>query len=332
MGPSLSRGCTFLLGVWPSCSCCWEPVVGVRPRSGQRARVGAQTLGQALLWAPGSPGSCRGPGCTAGKWVGAASRTLASLRHVTWSPMGLPRPDPVHQGHGPPLCLLRSIPASRTRAASCARVILICWASSSSELRCRPWSSQPGGTHWRGGSVRPGQSFPPLRRGGAVRPLSRAPQLAVRCSGVSDGSTCRLPEATGCAQQVERLLPRDLTWDADSWGQNGRGRRVVGGGDRVLPNLLFFDLQGEIGPPGPRGEDGPEGPKGRGGPNGDPGPLGPPGEKVSDRKDACCFPGSQTPLTALGAQAGDSARLKPPDGVRRDLTRALSHLPTFLVN
>lgn len=96
----------------------------------------------------------------------------------------------------------------------------------------------------------------------------------------------------------------------------------------VLPHLLFSDLQGEIGPPGPRGEDGPEGPKGRGGPNGDPGPLGPPGEKVGDLGSSTA-PRGTDPSNGLGCPAGDSARLRPPDGDGRDLTRVLSHLPPW---
>lgn len=71
----------------------------------------------------------------------------------------------------------------------------------------------------------------------------------------------------------------------------------VGGEDWGTPHLPFSDLQGEIGPPGPRGEDGPEGPKGRGGPNGDPGPLGPSGEKVCDTEFSTpTFPGGVTRL------------------------------------
>lgn len=96
----------------------------------------------------------------------------------------------------------------------------------------------------------------------------------------------------------------------------------------VLPHLLFSDLQGEIGPPGPRGEDGPEGPKGRGGPNGDPGPLGPPGEKVGDL-GSFTAPWGTDPSEGLGCPAGDSARLRPPVGDGRDLTRVLSHLPPW---
>lgn len=110
------------------------------------------------------------------------------------------------------------------------------------------------------------------------RPDRSAEPVAAHAALVwSDQSTFH---PLGAARWAEWLLPQGLTRTLGPGP--AAGSRGVGGGWGVLPHRLFSDLQGEIGPPGPRGEDGPEGPKGRGGPNGDPGPLGPPGEKVCD--------------------------------------------------
>uniref|UniRef100_A0A452VGQ2 Collagen type V alpha 1 chain n=1 Tax=Ursus maritimus TaxID=29073 RepID=A0A452VGQ2_URSMA len=144
----------------------------------------------------------------------------------------------------------------------------------------------------------------------------------------SDPSMFHLLEASWWAEWPEQSYPKDLPGTRILRPRRAMG--VVWWGVRlgVLPHLLFSDLQGEIGPPGPRGEDGPEGPKGRGGPNGDPGPLGPPGEKVGDLGSSTA-PWGTDPSDGLGCPAGDSARLRPPDGDGRDLTRVLSHLPPW---
>lgn len=112
---------------------------------------------------------------------------------------------------------------------------------------------------------------------GAAWPVSRACSLrTLLCFGLTGARSIRWAPPRGLSGSYHRVL-RGLSDPDGLLGVVGWGR-----GWGVLPHRLFSDLQGEIGPPGPRGEDGPEGPKGRGGPNGDPGPLGPPGEKVCD--------------------------------------------------
>lgn len=97
----------------------------------------------------------------------------------------------------------------------------------------------------------------------------------------------------------------------------------------AIPSSLPSDLQGEIGPPGPRGEDGPEGPKGRGGPNGDPGPLGPPGEKVRDT-GAGLLPGTGCPDSPEHPGALGGAGMRPAGPPHRSWGRSLLSLSSWL--